>query len=396
MTSISHILYANILLTRYIYSTPLQLAVDSDSSIDNIRSAEALGNTIRLFLDQFDFSEKYSDSWLILRHLFENSSTQRSEDCDCIHITRPSNSLCRKYWPYTNALTLIFRRFLFEIRSHASETLIYTLSRVMASPFIAYHEPNLLNLLSDAGNKRINTVSKSSGFSVLHGPCGTERQCEAIKAFIRRGENIHLLGYDDYLRETSERAETPLSLVMRSSISFHFWRKALQESNVDLGEYVLRACQEPPMIDDRWTEVSLQALFRSSSDTFMTRGTYYCGCCGQFLEYPIEVRWQRMLENVKAGQEYDCRPDKIYHLEAPESADAPLDEDDGEWEDFEEKGSEVEEDRRWQDQYEVLCWHCWKHLKGKSPRRRKNSHRIREIEDSSDEEDSPFLLSLRM
>lgn len=258
--------------------------------------------------------------------------------------------------------------------------------------FIAVRAPKILDLLLETGNITIDDTF--IGPSVLHWPMGTEGSCETMKNLIRRGANLHLL--TDY-----KRPETPLSLALSTSAKFHFWRKALQESNVNMDDYIARACQEPPLIEDGWTEISLQALFQYSSypviyveDERELTSIRVCPCCGFYTLGAIETRWQRALDKIKAGQELEGGPNQIHHHEVMESVDAPIDEDDGEWEDIDEKEGEVEEDRLWQDQYDFLCKNCWEDCDQRDPCNR--SRWIREPKDSSDEEDSPFLLPLPM
>lgn len=233
-----------------------------------------------------------------------------------------------------------------------------------AGPALAASSPRTLHRLLHGRN--INAVGEPGGFSVLHRALFWRPRVQSISYFITRGADPHLLGREHV--NVGEDWETPLSLAMRSRFSFSSWRKALEEANVPLKEYITRACQEQPLSEGGWTEASLLTLFQHSSITTTTiMGPFnddgVCGACERSFIFntfcPIESSWQRTLDSIKAGQ---APGDGSLHcsIGAESSrADTSIQDDEGEWEDVDEEHPEEQVPRRWQDDFDWLCWWCW-------------------------------------
>lgn len=390
-----------------VHSTPLGLMILPFNSLNRLESDTAMRGTLRLFLDQFDFSE---DSGLDF--LSRMLITARVSFCSCeLCILGAPNVPDPLFYPRQQSLcsSVLWLLLLFQsqIRLWANDHQLAGFINSIVRTHVGYRSEILDRALAAAERKRLDEIDYQGGFSPLHCCFEDMKTCEGLEVFCNKGANLHLLGRRRYYGyPAGQDRETPLSLAMRSSYSFRCWRNALRKSNVNLQDYIAHASKEPPISAKGWSQASLRVLFQYYTDVSCgDPSNTCCSCCKTCWSYLIEVSWQRTLDMIKAGQESQDELEGLHCNESVRTSGTLCEKgDEADWEDVHEDEFQESVSGRWQDKHPWLCWYCWndeilKTFYSANPGCPHYPYHVEKDESpnsekSSDEEDSPLLIPI--
>ncbi len=370
------------------------------------RRASQFIDTNWLFLQVNDFEAQDSSSWIFLKKLmFSLGNWGRYESAD--------TSDGDKTYEQPNSYHLYLRWLLPflapGLRSQNAESSLCSIV-LESNGRNSIHVPISLQILLSVEFASHTELHRDPIFAQdLWHPDG---RCNCRNTRLIIGDTMDLHQLDSSVWVSVDRdQETPLSLAMRSSAASHLWWKALKDSGVNLREYIARASEEPQLKEKGWTELSLLALFEYC-DSYCFRSTSAhgrCDCCGWIpLDYKVEMRWQRRLEQIKShGQNADQHG--LVEAVSEDVSDGEYDEDLRQYEVDEENENK---DGTWPRPFafrnyeggtvESVCWDCWTNEKcrnGHCPvlaakmaaTPQSTSANSDHDGDSSDCENSPFL-----
>ena len=302
--------------------SPLMLASMSQSP-----SPDAQIDTLRIFLNEFDFSndaDRSVDGW---RALFLYVDTRRGNE-----ITFD--------WLLRNCLSEITRNF------NRKEFVVIIHWINVYSRFL------LTSLLLSLGSETIKRKFDGpipSECPVIHKSIDFQRGTVAL---IRWGMNIHT-PHD--LKEPDMSflgLISPTSYAMLSSRTFHYWRKSLQLAEVNIEDFVKRECEIGTIVDEGWEEDTLLKLFQSTLPPVQLAHSPCSKCNSGYMTYSlaviIEVSWCLELEKIKTKG-----VDPVGNVQISQINTI--------------LGTEKQEGKGIHcpcvQKYDFVCWECWDELK---------------------------------
>jgi len=226
--------------------------------------------------------------------------------------------------------------------------------------------------------------------------------CSHTADLIMKGANLHLT-CDIWNR--SESPKSPTSLAMLSSWTFNHWRESLHDSGVGLEDFVKKECESGSVVDEGWNEDTLLLLFQSEIEGVRRACDESCDRCNTMLwldiygnssfwtQISIEVNWYLGLEKFKKRHAGHAGKDKVLAANTGLENGDQQEEEDAEEEDVEE-GEGIH--CPCVQEYTFVCWECWRELQDPNHEHWDTSETSSSaaIEELSDWEDSPFLLSI--
>ena len=242
-------------------------------------------DTLRLFIDSMDFSEKNGDGWEVLTTL-------------CFHT--------RRFDADTEAMTTLLLWMLqlsnFELKTHRigerySEMLGWTLG-----PGRGPGLDEATDLLLNWGGGWIIDVPpyEMDGYTLLHqlfAPSTTTDE-EYVSAMLVRGPDLYPLGFD---KVYTPQRESPTSLAMYSSRAFAVWLCGLVNCGVDLETFADQELEQNLVVHAGWEKETLLDLFAYDyRPDHHLRGLWACNDCTKII-YRVEVQpyWRHLLERIK-------------------------------------------------------------------------------------------------
>jgi len=350
--------------------SPLMLAA---RTADHDTTADMQIDTLRLFLEDIDFSDAAdmsTDGWRALMLMF---FPRKSHDSTF-------------HWLLQNLASEITMHF-----HKAKVANILCFIAVECDPRLQFLSPmlrfgndlvgNVLDMKSSWGSTPVHE-------SILH------RSHTA--GLITKGADPHLTcDIWEGLWDLSESPKSPTSFAMLSSRMFCHWRESLRHSGLDLEEFVKRECENGSAVDEGWIEATLLLLFQSETSSFR-RAIKPMGPCDNCnlpfdhcgLNIFVEVEWCLDLERIKKRYISQAAKDKMMTaITRPESSSQQP-----------EKNEEEEAGLYCPcvHNFTFVCCACWKAIQDPNHKHWDTSETTSSaaIEDSSDCEDSPFLLSI--
>ena len=255
-------------------------------------------DTIRLFLDNLDFSyDYYSDGWLFIRNLLYR------------RIFLPNESCAHTDDNERNAVTIWSLRMLApDIKNNFVEISAAKLLQWA----LHFDVMDVFDFVLKILDSLIDARTEPDGYSTLlysfHCKHSYLRDGGYLNKLLTRGADPHLIGFKE---ESSPRKETPTSLAMYSSRAFVTWRNALLQISTDLELFVRKELQQSPLEQAGWHENSLLSLFQSQiHPQIYPEVPSPCDMCGKPLDglrwwrlvesrLIVELRWCRWLDSIK-------------------------------------------------------------------------------------------------
>jgi hypothetical protein len=383
---------------KLLFSTPLAACIYKTNLV---KPREALA-ALYILRESWDMTEEIDAD--LLRVLAETASCMLTPKGYEAVLTTTFDSLCpeiKEYIMPTQAHDILwFGCHLGHPNQQSKETIQY-----------------LLGLLRDF----INTPD-DHGYKLLHKTVAA--YIEATTALVVNGAELHVLGEN---REYTNRRETPTSLAIRSSIAFSAWKRALRVANIELTSFVQEEMKTEALGELGWSTSALLELFSLEFQAYEHDYTEKCAECEDCLRMTcvVEPQWLDRIEEIRLrhsqANEMFSTPSAMTPVEDILNTDMPIDScqnqnykdaelpDDATVDDIDLRSDcssrdshsaasrtndsenrqyeEISEDNL--DEPYLLCWHCW-HIMYESS----DSSHNESDQESSDEQDSPFLFPI--
>ena len=154
---------------------------------------------------------------------------------------------------------------------------------------------DVLNLYLKLGpDKAIDMRFQQNGYSRL---LSSIKKGFNLSEFLGLGADLHLVGLDT---SHSPYWESPTTLAMYSSRSFANWRAFLEQSELDIGEFIECELERGPLAELGWTSDALCKLFQWDFEReYDLDWTLCCPDCKLITICPVQPAFREQLNKIK-------------------------------------------------------------------------------------------------